>query len=120
MNINQHILTGNENSMTLSKQHDTDCISNPIMYMSRNKFLKKYGFSAVIFDTYVEEGRIPYHRTGKVIEVEEYSTLAILRKIETENAEAAQIKSVRQPVVKPKPIVFNDGGIKIRRRKLDA
>ena len=119
-NNNQYILRGNENSMSLPKQNATNCISKPIMYMSRNKFLKKYGFSAVIFDTYVKEGRIPYHRTGKVIEVEENSTLAILRIIEIENAEAAQSKSVRQPVVKPKQIVLNNGGIKIRRRKLDA
>lgn len=120
MNNNQNILTCNEDSTTLTKQNATECTCNPIMYMSRNKFLKKYGFSAVIFDTYVEEGRIPYHRTGKVIEVEEYGTLAILNRIGTENAEAAQTKSVRKPVVTPEPIVLNNVGIKIRRKKLDV
>ena len=94
---------------------------NTVKYMSRNKFLIKYGFSATIFDKYIETGRIPFHRTGKVVEVEENRTLEILKKIETENADVARAQSIKNPIVKPVPIVVTgENGVKIRRKKLDA
>ncbi len=106
---------------TLEPLNDSNMNSRPVMYMSRNKFLKKYGLSAVIFDTYFKSGLFPFLRTGKVIEIEEYRTLEILKEIETENAEVVRKKHENQPVSLGVPIVLADRkGIKIRRKKLDA
>ncbi len=121
MEIKQNDVNCNETSNP-SQQRNTDSENyRSVMYISRNKFLKKYHFPATIFDKYIETGRLPFHRTGKTVEVEEYRTLETLRRIELENAEAVRVQSIKNQVAKPVPIVVTDiKGLKIRRKKLDA
>jgi len=117
----QNNVISNETSTSLQEQDTENQKHRPVKYISRNKFLQKYNFPATIFDRYISTGRLPFHRAGKVIEVEEYSTLETLRQIELENAEVARTQSIKKPVAKPMPIVLTGvQGIKIRRKKLDA
>ena len=100
---------------------EEDARSIRIMYTSRNKFLNKYGFSACIFDRYIDDGLIPFHRQGKVIEIEEFSTLAILKRIENENAAANKEKKKEKTETKKQPVAIKcNPSLTIRRKKLNA
>lgn len=120
MENTQNKITYNETDIALQQDNAENHNLCLVQYISRNKFLKKYHFPATIFDNYIETGRLPFHKISKTVEVEEYRTLAILRDIETKNAEAAKVKANVKPDVKsPVPIILNTS-VKIRRKKLDV